>query len=70
MAEFHIEFKDAAGNKRGSKNYSEPTDTDALTRGRTLLTSAHRTDKRIVIATISRRILFPSRAKEIADLKV
>ncbi len=70
MAEFHIEFKDAAGNKRGSKYYSEPTDTYALTTGRNLLTSAHRTDKRIVLATVYRRILFPNRAKEIADLKV
>ncbi|MFE2871392.1 hypothetical protein [Embleya sp. NPDC059259] len=70
MAEFHIEFKDAAGNKRGSKNYSEPTDTQALTTGRNLLTSAHRTNKRIVLATVSRRVLFPNRTKEIADLKV
>ncbi|MFJ8742401.1 hypothetical protein ACIRL2_23785 [Embleya sp. NPDC127516] len=70
MAEFHIEFKDAAGNKRGSRFFSEPTDTHALTTGRNLLTSAHRTDKRIVLGTVSRRVLFPNRAKEIADLKV
>ncbi|MGW1990112.1 hypothetical protein [Embleya sp. NPDC001921] len=70
MAQFQIEFKDASGTTRGSKYYSEPTDTHALTTGRNLLTSAHRTDKRIVLGTVSRRILFPNRAKEIADLKV
>lgn len=70
MAEFYIEFKDAAGNSRGSKYFSKTTDADALTEGQSLLTSEHRTNKRIVVATVYHRTLFSDRANEVGELKV
>lgn len=70
MAEFYIEFKDAAGSNHGSKYYSEPNDAAALTKGQSLLSSEHRTNKRVVVATVYHRTLFNDRANEVAELKV
>lgn len=70
MAEFYIEFKDAAGNEHGSKYYSEPDDGAALKKGADLLASAHRGNKRVVGATVYQRTFVSARANEVGDLKV
>lgn len=70
MAEYLIEFKDASGSLRGSKFYSKPTDSEALSEGAGLLAAKRRSDSTVTRAVVWQRVIGVSdRANEVGELK-